>query len=181
MAAKDHLVDVTLTPEGFSDWAHEVSELADDALQPGGTVTITDPTNEQVLTVNVVDDSSPTGNWPDRIRLLFDGAEVTWFNEYGEYRGTPAKNNTVGWRLFVARTPTSYSNRNNTVPVLQVVSDRTDRTPLFEVYGDGKVMAAGEVTAPNVGVPIRAVLDHDEEPVNPQPGDIYLVRPEPEA
>jgi len=180
MSASEHLEGVTITPPAASDWAHEVSELADDALQRGGTVTITDPTNEQVLTVNVVDDSSSTANWVDRIRLLFDGAEVTWFNEYGEYRGAPAKNNTVGWRLFVALSPAGYSNRNNTVPVLQVASDRTNRTPLFEVYGDGKVMAAGEVTAPNIGVPIRAVLDHDEQPDNPQPGDIYLVRPEPE-
>src|SRR5690606_9894925 len=141
MAAKDHLVDVTLTPEGFSDWAHEVSELADDALQRGGTVTITDPTNERLLTVNVVDDSSPTGNWPDRIRLLFNGADVTWFNEYGEYRAAPAKNNTVGWRLFVALTPTGYSNRNNTVPVLPVASVQTTPTPVHEAYGAGTQIA----------------------------------------
>jgi len=179
MAAKDHLDDVTLTPGGFSDWAHEVSELADDALPRGGTVTITDPTNERVLTVNVVDDSSSASNWPDRILLLYDGEYVTWFNEYGEYRAAPAKRNTVGWRMFVALTPTGYSNRNMSVPVLQVVDDRTNRTPLFEVYGDGRVMAAGEVSAPNIGVPIRGVLEHDEEPVDPQPGDVYLVRPEP--
>src|SRR5690606_1272364 len=133
----------------------------------------------RVSTVNVVDDSSSASNWPDRILVLYDGEHATWCNEYGEYRAAPAQRNTVGWRMVAARTPTGSSNRATSVPVVQVVDDRRNRTPLFEVYGDGKVTAAGEISAPNIGVPIRGVLDHDEEPVDPQPGDVYLVRPEP--
>lgn len=185
MTASEHLDGHTILPSDFSDWADEVSAIADNSLQLGGDIDITDPTNDHVLWVDVVDDSSSTSNWQDRIRIRFGTRMVGWFNEYGEIRGMPAKINTVAARWFGALNETEHGTRNPADVVLEVVDDRVRRNPMFTINHVGDVLVAGdldvggEVTGTNIGIPIKAVLDHDESPDSPTTGDIYLVRPEP--
>lgn len=184
MSASEHLEGVTITPEATADWAQEVSALADAALHAGADVELTDPTNEYLFHLNVVDDSSPAGSWVDRIRLYFAGRLVSWFNEYGEFRVMPAKINTVAFRIFAALNSAELANRNPENVVFEIVDERTNRNRLVSVNHFGETYIRGGLTvdedidAPNIGVPIRGVLDHDETPVDPLPGDIYLVRPE---
>lgn len=61
-------------------------------------VQITDPTNEHFLRWNIVDDSSNTTGWPDRMAFLFNGVRTGSFNEYGEIRVEAAKTNTIAMR-----------------------------------------------------------------------------------
>lgn len=96
----------------------------------------------------VVDDGTTTANWPNRLSFQFAGHLTGWFGEYGELRATPAKDNTVGLRVFTRDQDTDA--RSTTIPVMEVVKSRNVRTPLFGVMGDGLTYATAiEVRPPN--------------------------------
>ena len=109
------------------------------------TAVITDPTNQNWANVTINDDGSSTSNWIDRFRVTFVPQSGTsrptfWLNEYGEFRGTPAKDNTVAGRFFAALNAAGYSARSGTVPVLEVTDIRDGtRTTIFGVYKGGRV------------------------------------------
>lgn len=110
------------------------------------TTSLTDPTNDRWADVTIVDDGSSTGSWVDRFRVIWDPVTGTthptfWLNEYGEFRGIPAKANTVGGRFFAAVDATDLAARDMTVPVFEVTDQRDGpRTTMFAAYGDGDVM-----------------------------------------
>lgn len=108
------------------------------------TKVITVPLTDQWATVDIQDDGGSTTSWKNRLEFFFRafGASVsslvTYINEYGELRGVPAKNNTVGWRLFMAADDAGFAARSTTVPVMEIADKRTGvRTPYFAVYADG--------------------------------------------
>lgn len=112
--------------------------------------------DELVSKQTVVDDGTATGNWPNRIEKWFQGTGgasvlVQWANEYLEWRGMPAKPNTVGWRLFEKATP--GATRNADVPVWEVVSDRQARDPRVQIFPGGKVAVHGDLTITPPGGP----------------------------
>jgi hypothetical protein len=119
-------------------------------------ISLSDPTNDIVENVLIVDDGSSTSAWPNRIQFKFQDSHSTRntsaFNEYGEFRGAPAKHNTVAARWFVNDNP-SYTDgtaRDATVPIIELMDDRTNRNHLWGVYADGRVkIATGQIlTAP---------------------------------
>lgn len=96
----------------------------------------------------VVDDNTPTAAWPNREEWWFQPSGqpaklVAWHNEYGEMRGSPAKNNTVPLRVFSKISPTDGAHSG---PLIEVQDDRTTRTTKFSVDADGNVVATGTIT-----------------------------------
>jgi hypothetical protein len=132
---------------------------------------VTDPTNDNpALTIDIRDDNTSTGSWKNRIEILFRafGASVsnlvTWINEYGEFRGMPAKSNTVGWRVFMAKDATGYTARSSTVPVAEVTDQRDGvRTTIFGVYKGATRINGYLVTIGPVA------------PSSPEPGQIHIL------
>lgn len=121
---------------------------------------------DSVVQYDIEDDGTPTAGWPNRVTFRYKPPggtvkPVQWVNEYGELRVVPAKNNTVGLRVFVANDQTDFAARNNTVPVVEVASDRNDRTKVVHIFGDGKVDVAGEVVAPTFTGNLRSVRGDD--------------------
>src|SRR5690606_20924752 len=62
-------------------------------------------------TFTVESDGTATSGWPNRLAWLYKplggiAKLVQWINEYGELRITPARSNTVGFRVFAASDPT---------------------------------------------------------------------------
>jgi hypothetical protein len=96
----------------------------------------------------VADDSSSTSGWPDRLVGFFrppaaiDAMRrmVFWLNEYLELRLAPAKHNTVALRIFIRDNSTVQSTaRDADVPLLQLMDDRTNRTPVWGLYPNGRI------------------------------------------
>lgn len=112
-----------------------------------------DPTNDAPRVYEIRADGSSSAGWKNRWEWWYKAAAwgaaklVQWINEYGEWRGMPALSNTVGWRLFAAADPTDYAARSTSVPIGEIVSDRTNRTPLIEFFSDGKMVVHGDLTA----------------------------------
>lgn len=138
---------------------------------PREVVSITDPTNETVLEVNIYDDSSSTAGWLDRLVFQFKAVAdaalhpTSWFNEYGEFRGMPAKSNTVAGRFFAAVDATALAARSATTPVFEVTDQRDGtRTTIFAVYHDGSMRFAG-----------RKFTIGTTEPGSATTGDLHLL------
>jgi hypothetical protein len=129
------------------------------------------------FTVN--DDSTSTSGWVNRLRAYFrpPGASdslrrlVFFLNEYFELRLIPAKYNTVPLRLFVRDNSTVQSTaRDNDVPMVQIMDDRTNRNPIFGIYPQGDirvgdteilmshVLVLGPVEAVPSGTPANTVI-----------------------
>ena len=100
---------------------------------------------EHIAHYVIDDDASLTDAWPDRFRVTFapeGGTDVPtfWLNEYGELRGSPAKVNTVGHRIFAALNAAGYTARSGTIPIMEVTDQRDGtRTTIFGVYKGGRV------------------------------------------
>src|SRR5690606_6915587 len=131
---------------------HTVSDVTGLSSELAGKVALRDNSDVMVAstdtlgTFTVESDGSSTSGWPNRLGWLYKplggvAKLVQWVNEYGELRITPARNNTVGFRVFVGDNPTDYANRNPEAAVVEVASDRTNRTRKFAIFGDGTVTA----------------------------------------
>lgn len=113
------------------------------------TITASDA-NGYVETVTIQDDNTATTTWVERLMYKFKDfasgltRNVFYLNEYGEVRIAPARHNTTGLRVFVkeyANNPTE--TRSTTVPVMEVMDNRTDRNSLWGILGDGTVAVKG--------------------------------------
>jgi len=175
LAARDTAVvardDAEVARAAAADSATRAAESAD-AVQTNLTgyvqrvqeVAGSDP--DPVMSFTVDDDGTATGDWPNRMEWLFrpEGGSATlvqWTNEYGEWRGVPAKNNTVGWRLFCK---TAASDPARSGPVWEIVDNRTTRSPIVQVDEGG-------LYAKNLP---RAVTVSDTAPANPQVNDVWI-------
>ena len=142
--------------------------------------------SEQLVTWTIADDGSPTAGWPNRLSVIFDpqsGADVEVFalNEYGEPRVTPAKANTVGFRLFSGLNSTAYTARDKSVPLIEVMDDRTTRTHKVGIYPDGDadfakdVAGGGDLTTAGLLLGGRRITAGPTPPASPAPGDIHIL------
>lgn len=108
-------------------------------------------TNGVVETITIHDDGSNTSNWVNRWVFQFlesvAGAvarATTHLNEYGELRVAPAKYNTTGARFFTKLFPNNPTTaRDMTVPVVELMDDRTNRNSLRGWLGDGTLTRKG--------------------------------------
>jgi hypothetical protein len=76
------------------------TDLSNKLNKKNDTVTLTDSTNDKFLRVDINNDASPSGGWPDRLAFYYAGVRTGYHNEYGELRARPAKNNTVALRAM---------------------------------------------------------------------------------
>lgn len=106
--------------------------------------------NGVVETITIHDDNTSTSSWVNR--WVFQFMEnvgglvraVTHLNEYGELRVAPAKYNTTGARFFTKLFPNNPTTaRDMTVPVVELMDDRTTRTSLRGWLGDGTLTRKG--------------------------------------
>jgi len=68
--------------------------------EKNNVIELTDSTNDDFVRVNITDDATPTAGWTDRLAFYFAGRRAGYFNEYGELRARPGKNNSVGFRAM---------------------------------------------------------------------------------
>jgi hypothetical protein len=97
------------------------------------------------MRLNVLDDGTPTSGWPNRWEIWNEQALdelriVAWFNERGEFRCIPAKENTVAWALYIKELPTDPNH--HTTNVWQILDNRTDRNVMLGVDSLGKLVGA---------------------------------------
>lgn len=125
-----------------------------DAAIPRGTLELATSLT-QLLRVEIPDDGSPTGTWPDRLAMYFDGERTGYLNEYGEIRGRSAKLNTVSGR-FLAHPD------NVDTDIFQVTNH--DQAEIY--LGVSKV--AADITVPLIApnVPVDKIRTTDATPVN---------------
>lgn len=125
------------------------------AKATGQVTTLNDSDSQTLLSADLLDDGSDTSTWPDRVSFKFGSKLVAWLNEYFELRLRPAKANTVALRIFRKDVPADPA-RDMSVPLFEVLDDRTNRNRLMAVHSDGHVEAPGHVhtTVLAVGDPI---------------------------
>lgn len=112
------------------------------------TITANDA-NGYVESVTVQDDGTASTTWVERLMYKFKEVgglvrNVFYLNEYGEVRVSPARHNTTALRVFVkefANNPVEA--RSTTVPVMEVMDNRTTRTSLWGIVGDGTMVVGG--------------------------------------
>lgn len=187
-----YATDVDLEGKADQDHRHDYSDI-DNPPEVGIPSTITlNSSTDQITSITVQDDGTPTNSWPNRWEAWFVPAGgpaklVQWDNEYYEHRIMPAKKNTVAQRIFVATDATSYAERSVDSPVWQVVNYRNGggaRSPLVQVSKESM-----DVTIPmNVDHPIIhqghtmayvAVIDHDADASSLPEGTVFFRRPAP--
>lgn len=106
------------------------------------TRSISDPTNQRVGRWNVVDDSSSTSSWPDRLAFQYNGVNTGYFNEYGELRSVSAKNSTTAIRAM------GYAGGAHSGNIFDVQTERNGST----VFNVTRTAVASNVnmSAPNL-------------------------------
>jgi len=119
--------------------------LADDA-RPNTQAAISfngDGSTAWVERTTIVNDGTASSGWVNREEFYYDNTvgggapKLTSFkNEFGEYRGVPAKHNTVPWRLF-ERNASSDTAHDASVPMLEIMDDRGTRTSLWSLVNVG--------------------------------------------
>ncbi|HKX73519.1 MAG TPA: hypothetical protein VJM32_05870 [Candidatus Saccharimonadales bacterium] len=127
----------------------------------------------QYIRVNIPDDGSPTGGWPDRYVNYFNGTRTGYFNEYGEMRARPAKTSTVAFRAM------GVSGGSST-DILQVTNSGQSAT----YFGVSQTAAAftvpvsstGNITAPNIGAKVLVLNVGDPIPGGTPTGTVILRR-----
>jgi hypothetical protein len=135
------------------DFATEQQGLKADAARPNlnSTTQIEGGSGGVVETFTIHDDNTSTSSWVNRWVFQFLEASVgavaratTHLNEYGELRVAPAKYNTVAARFFTKIFPNNPTTaRDMTVPVVELMDDRTTRTSLRGWLGDGTLTRKG--------------------------------------
>ncbi|MGL5910659.1 MAG: hypothetical protein ACRCZP_11700 [Phycicoccus sp.] len=124
--------------DGDATW--QALDAAD--LTPGAVVALPNSTT-QLQRTNIPNDGSATTSWPDRFAFFYDGTRTGYFNEYGELRARPAKNNTVALRAMGHLSPQAGIN------VFEVATNLQSNV-LFGVSADAAVAT----------VPVRATNLH---------------------
>lgn len=95
--------------------------------------------------VDIPDDATPTGGWPDRLAFFFNGTRTGYHNEYGELRARPAKTNTVALRC-------QGHGSGSSVDIFQV-TDSSNATVYLGVSSTGVTLANGVRVLSGAGSP----------------------------
>lgn len=129
---------------------------ADAALPKMGATVDLNGADGTVETITITDDGTSTGNWLNRWMVKWKESSavgalvrtVFGLNEYGEIRIASAKHNTTGLRVLVKEFPTNpVQARDMTVPVMEIMDDRTNRNSLRSWFGDGSQARNGNKLA----------------------------------
>lgn len=133
--------------------------------------------NAVVETITVTDDGTSTSGWINRLVGYFKPSAmavarlVFFLNEYLELRLAPAKHNTVALRIFVRDTAVSQTTaRNQDVPLMELMDDRTNRNTLWGLY-DG-----GAQRVKNIPVSYTIVLGASDPVPAGTPANTVIVR-----
>jgi hypothetical protein len=105
---------------------------------------------------------------------------VQFWNEYGEFRGVPAKTSTVGWRVFAGNAASDVSPRSASVNVAEIQDDRSSRNILWGVNHLGDVYSKGDYTLDGELNGIRwggMLTDGDDPPGGTATGTVFLIVP----
>lgn len=125
---------------------------ADAALPKTNAVVDINGADGTVETITITDDTTTTSSWLNRFMVRWKESSaigalvrnVFALNEYGEVRIAAAKYNTTGFRIFTKEFPTNPTQaRDMTVPVAELMDDRTNRTSLRGWLGDGTLTRKG--------------------------------------
>lgn len=114
--------------------------------------------------VDIPDDGSATGTWPDRLAFYFNHAtngptRTGYFNEYGELRARPGKTNTVSFRC--------QSHSAGTTGNILEVTNSTNATVYFAVGPNSP-----QLTLPN-GIKVATGSGSPESAVTAPIGSTY--------
>lgn len=129
----------------------------------------------QYGTFDVPNDGTPSAGWPNRWEFTYEENLVQWFNEYQEWRGIPAKGSTVGWRLHASATAADPHNTDS--PVAEIVDNRSDKNPLWQVYSTGDAYLHRDLAIDGSinGIAFKGrYTEGDPDPVEP---GVYLYKP----
>lgn len=138
------------------------AEVATKVSKSGQVTEISSSHEEPLEQIFVTGDGTPTGDWLNRFEKYFrmNSGEsfrlVQWYNEYLEWRGAPARSNTVGWRIFTKIDNTDPA-RNMTTPIMEMQDNRNWRNRLWALMPDGTQHG------PMGPVSYSIVLDEEEE------------------
>jgi hypothetical protein len=110
-------------------------------LAPASTVEIS--AAQALMDATVNGDNTSTDGWPNRWTFWFKvfggvARRVFYLNEYFEPRVVPARTTTVPFRVFSKEFNADPSHGAG-VPLIEVQSDRDNRTRLFAVHNDGSI------------------------------------------
>lgn len=128
----------------------------------GANISTLADSNAQFLRVNIPNDGSPTGGWPDRLAFYFDGTRTGYHNEYGELRARPAKNNTVALRAM------GFSS-GSTGDIFQVAA--ADASSVYLGVSSSQITANVPIVSANLP---RKISVGTTAPSSPQDGDIWF-------
>lgn len=136
----------------------DAAATADLAI-PRGTLALATSLT-QLLRVEIPDDGSPTGTWPDRLAFFYvdpdDGPQRAGYaNEYGEWRARAAKSNTVAFRAM--------PHPDNTTAAILQVTDEVQAVEYLSVNRE-EITATIPFVGPNV--PVDKIRTTDATPVN---------------
>lgn len=139
----------------------------------GGNIATLADSSIQYMRVNIPDDGTATSGWPDRYANYFNGTRTGYFNEYGEVRARPAKNNTVAMRAMGHTSGTAnifeVTNTNQSSTYLSVSSiGATLGVPLSST---ANISTTGTVTGTNIGNKVTASAT---PPSSPAVGDVWV-------
>lgn len=196
------IVDISVTTPGSSApkffYQQTVGDIPDSPGGGGGGEPVTPgiPKNSDVnLTAAneffshfvVVNDGTDSAVWPNRLSFEYKpnagttvGQHLTgWFNEYGEFRVTPAKANTVPFRSFTKELSTD-PDHDGAVPVMEMVYARNQRTAIWGVMADGTMYTAGNIerrvpNGPTLSTGFLILSESASVPVGTPP-DTLIVR-----
>lgn len=161
----------------FDDEDVNVGSVSGDFLS--AETLLSDPTSDTWAEFTIDDDGSPTAGWPDRFQVSYipDGSitprNTFWLNEYGEFRGMPAKQNTVGARVFAALDSTDYAARSSSIPVFEVVNTRNGtRVTRFGVLKDGSILRGARIHG--TVLTLESAEDESDIPADTPPGTLIL-------
>lgn len=100
--------------------------------------------------ITIIGDGTPTSGWLNRLEYFFRDTlgnpdrRTFVLNEYGEIRVAPGQENTVALRVFVKEFPNNPSTaRSTTVPLVELMDDRTNRTSIRAWLSDGTLTRKG--------------------------------------
>ena len=150
--------DITNKPGTFDPAVHDHDDLyftktlATEQLlsKVNTTNTLVAASGGEILSLEIQDDNTSTDGWVDRLTVRFkrfaDGVSrrVQWWNEYGEWRGAPAKASTVGWRIFT-KEQASDPDHQVLVPVMEMQDNRTSRLRRWALMTDGTQQGPGGI------------------------------------
>jgi hypothetical protein len=147
---------------------------ADYVAKAGANIATLPDSATQFVRVNIPDDGSPTGGWPDRYANYFNGTRTGYFNEYGEVRARPAKTNTVAMRAMGHGSGSSGD-------IFQVTNSGQSATYLgvsaTEITTDIPITSASTISATNIGAMVLVLDAADPVPPGTPVGTVILRRP----